>query len=121
MLAVGRRVARDQPIVPLLFLLLALMLLLHIVRPGILNPLLFASTLKFAIPLAILAACQTLTMLTGGIDLSVGRGRDHDRVRAGDAGADPGRPRRRPDRAWSRRRWSASSAASAWACCASTR
>ena len=25
-----------------------------------------------AIPLAILAACQTLTLLTGGIDLSVG-------------------------------------------------
>ena len=31
-----------------------------------------ASTLRAAIPLAILAACQTLAMLTGGIDLSVG-------------------------------------------------
>jgi ribose transport system permease protein len=30
------------------------------------------NTLKIAIPLAMLAACQTLTMLTGGIDLSVG-------------------------------------------------
>ncbi len=29
-------------------------------------------TLRAAVPLAILAACQTLTMLTGGIDLSVG-------------------------------------------------
>ena len=30
-----------------------------------------SSTLRFAIPLAIIAACQTPTMLTGGIDLSV--------------------------------------------------
>ena len=29
-------------------------------------------TLRAAIPLAILAGCQTLAMLTGGIDLSVG-------------------------------------------------
>ena len=29
-------------------------------------------TLRTAVPLAILAGCQTLTMLTGGIDLSVG-------------------------------------------------
>ena len=28
--------------------------------------------MKFAIPLAMLAGCQTMTMLTGGIDLSVG-------------------------------------------------
>ena len=28
--------------------------------------------MRAAVPLAILAACQTLTMLTGGIDLSVG-------------------------------------------------
>ena len=28
--------------------------------------------MRTAIPLAILAGCQTLTMLTGGIDLSVG-------------------------------------------------
>ena len=31
-----------------------------------------ASSLRAAVPLAILAGCQTLTMLTGGIDLSVG-------------------------------------------------
>jgi ribose transport system permease protein len=31
-----------------------------------------ATTLRAAVPLAILAACQTLAMLTGGIDLSVG-------------------------------------------------
>jgi ribose transport system permease protein len=31
-----------------------------------------ANTIKVAIPLAMLAACQTLTMLTGGIDLSAG-------------------------------------------------
>ena len=47
------------------------MLLLQIVQPGTVNPNWVGSTLRFAVPLAILAACQTLTMLTGGIDLSV--------------------------------------------------
>jgi ribose transport system permease protein len=45
--------------------------LLQILRPGIVNERWIANTVKFAIPLAILAACQTMTMLTGGIDLSV--------------------------------------------------
>jgi len=48
-------------------------LLLWTIQPGILNrpaPW-FNSTIRFAIPLAIFAACQTLAMLTGGIDLSV--------------------------------------------------
>src|SRR5581483_10026399 len=42
-----------------------------ILRPGIINPRWLANTIKFGTPLAILAGCQTLTMLTGGIDLSV--------------------------------------------------
>ena len=46
--------------------------LLQILRPGIVNERWIANTIKFAIPLAMLAGCQTLTMLTGGIDLSVG-------------------------------------------------
>jgi ribose transport system permease protein len=70
----GRRISRfmsDYPIVPLIILLLALIGLLDVLRPGIINPRWLANTVKFATPLAILAGCQTLTMLTGGIDLSV--------------------------------------------------
>jgi len=70
----GRRLSRfmsDHPIIPLIILLLALMALLDVLRPGIINPRWLANTVKFATPLAILAGCQTLTMLTGGIDLSV--------------------------------------------------
>jgi ribose transport system permease protein len=68
-----RRRFREQPLIPLLLLLLALVVLLFVVQPGLLGrPQAWASsTIRFATPLAILAACQTLTMLTGGIDLSV--------------------------------------------------
>jgi ribose transport system permease protein len=45
---------------------------LEILQPGIVKPFWLSNTIKAAIPLAMLAACQTLTMLTGGIDLSVG-------------------------------------------------
>ena len=48
------------------------MVVLQILRPGIVNERWIANTVKFAIPLAMLAGCQTMTMLTGGIDLSVG-------------------------------------------------
>ncbi len=71
----GRRVRfvlRDQPLIPLIVLLVALVIVLEVLRPGIVNERWIANTIKFAIPLAILASCQTLTMLTGGIDLSVG-------------------------------------------------
>jgi len=71
----GRRLKRfmaDKPIVPLIILLVALIVILQILRPGIVNERWIANTVKFAIPLAILAGCQTMTMLTGGIDLSVG-------------------------------------------------
>jgi ribose transport system permease protein len=71
----GRRIRRfmsDRPIVPLIVLLIMLVLILQLLRPGIINERWIANTTKFAIPLAILASCQTLTMLTGGIDLSVG-------------------------------------------------
>lgn len=67
-----RQLVRDRPMVPLLGLLAVLLLAVHVARPGIISqPWVTNSILKFAIPLAILAACQTLTMLTGGIDLSV--------------------------------------------------
>jgi ribose transport system permease protein len=67
-----RRIVRERPLIPLIVLLLALVVVLELLRPGIVNERWVANTIKFAIPLAILAACQTMTMLTGGIDLSVG-------------------------------------------------
>ena len=74
-LSLGRRISRfmsDQPLVPLIILLILLVVVLQILRPGIVNERWAANTVRFAIPLAILAGCQTMTMLTGGIDLSVG-------------------------------------------------
>nr|WP_292763987.1 ABC transporter permease [Mesorhizobium sp.] len=71
----GRRIKRfmsDYPLVPLLILLVLLVLVLQMLSPGIVNQRWIANTIKFAIPLALLAGCQTMTMLTGGIDLSVG-------------------------------------------------
>ncbi|MBW8907862.1 MAG: ABC transporter permease [Mesorhizobium sp.] len=73
--SLGRRVKRfmaDRPLIPLIILLIILVVILQILRPGIVNERWLANTAKFAIPLAILAGCQTMTMLTGGIDLSVG-------------------------------------------------
>jgi ribose transport system permease protein len=67
-----RRVVRDQPIIPLVILLVVLVALLELAKPGIVSGNWVATTIRAAIPLAILAACQTLAMLTGGIDLSVG-------------------------------------------------
>ena len=63
---------RENPMLPLILLLLGLIGLLEIMQPGIVNARWLGNTIKFAIPLAMLAACQTLTMLTGGIDLSAG-------------------------------------------------
>ena len=70
-LGTARGWLRDRPVVPLILLLGILVVALQIVRPGIVSADFVSSTMRFAIPLAILAACQTLTMLTGGIDLSV--------------------------------------------------
>lgn len=67
-----KRVIRDYPLVPLIVLLILLVGLLEVMRPGIVNERWAGNTIRFAIPLAMLAACQTLTMLTGGIDLSAG-------------------------------------------------
>ena len=67
-----RRLMRDRPIVPLFALLVVLVVVYSIVRPGVVNADWAGVMLRAAVPLAILAGCQTLTMLTGGIDLSVG-------------------------------------------------
>ncbi len=71
----GRRLKRfmsDYPIIPLIVLLGGLVGFLQVIQPGIVNARWLASTIQFAIPLALLAGCQTMTMLTGGIDMSVG-------------------------------------------------
>jgi len=69
-IADARRLLQEQPVVPLLLLLLGLVVVLQLLQPGIVSPSWIASTIKFGTPLALLAACQTLTMITGGIDLS---------------------------------------------------
>jgi ribose transport system permease protein len=66
------RFAAENPLVPLIGLLLLLTLVLELINPGIISAFWISNTVKVAIPLAMLAACQTLTMLTGGIDLSAG-------------------------------------------------
>lgn len=74
-LSIGRRIKRfmsDYPVIPLIILLVLLIVVLQVLRPGIVNARWAASTIQFAIPLALLAGCQTMTMLTGGIDMSVG-------------------------------------------------
>ena len=67
-----RALFRERPIVPLLGLLAILVVLSELIRPGIVSPNWAGVLVRGAVPLAILAACQTMTMLTAGIDLSVG-------------------------------------------------
>lgn len=67
-----RNLIRERPIIPLLGLLVILIILSEAIRPGIVSPNWAGVMLRAAIPLAILAGCQTITMLTAGIDLSVG-------------------------------------------------
>ncbi len=66
-----RRLFRDQPLVPLVGLLVLLIVLIWFIRPEVVNANWFGVIMRAAIPLALLAACQTITFLTGGIDLSV--------------------------------------------------
>ena len=70
--AAWRGLFRDRPIIPLVGLLGLLVVVIQLVRPGMVNPEWAGVILRAAVILAILAGCQTLTMLTGGIDLSVG-------------------------------------------------
>jgi ribose transport system permease protein len=58
-------------IAALILLLLVFIAIVDIVKPGTVNPVWLSNTLLFAAPLGILAAGQTMVMLTGGIDLSV--------------------------------------------------
>ncbi|HEY7023544.1 MAG TPA: ABC transporter permease [Candidatus Limnocylindrales bacterium] len=70
--AMWRNVMRDYPLVPLIVLLIVLVVVVELARPGTVSTGWAAITVRQAAILAILAGCQTLTMLTGGIDLSVG-------------------------------------------------
>jgi ribose transport system permease protein len=67
-----RGLFRDRPIIPLVVLLALLVVVMQLASPGIVKLSWAGVILRTAVPLAILGACQTLTMLTGGIDLSVG-------------------------------------------------
>jgi len=62
---------RTRTIVVLVLLLLALVAGIELARPGTVNALWASNMMLFAAPLGIVAAGQTLVMLTGGIDLSV--------------------------------------------------
>ncbi len=62
---------RTRTIVVLILLLLAFVVGIDLARPGTVNALWISNMMMFAAPLGIIAAGQTLVMLTGGIDLSV--------------------------------------------------
>jgi ribose transport system permease protein len=70
--AAWSRMFREQPVIPLIGLLVLLVIASQLTRPGLVNVNWASAILRSSVPLAILAGCQTLTMLTGGIDLSVG-------------------------------------------------
>ena len=67
-----RGLFRDRPIIPLIGLLAILVLTIQLADPGIVSLSWAGVIVRATVPLAIIAGCQTLTMLTGGIDLSVG-------------------------------------------------
>ena len=67
-----RSLFRDRPVIPLIVLLGLLVVVSELVRPGVVSPGWAGVILRTTVPLAILAGAQTLAMLTGGIDLSVG-------------------------------------------------
>jgi ribose transport system permease protein len=69
--AAWRALFRDRPIIPL-FVLLGVLVVLFELGPSSVNLPWAGGVFRAAVPLAILAGCQTLAMLTGGIDLSVG-------------------------------------------------
>jgi ribose transport system permease protein len=62
---------RTRTIVALILLLLLLVVGIQLTRPGTVNAIWISNMLLFSAPLGIVAAGQTLVMLTGGIDLSV--------------------------------------------------
>jgi ribose transport system permease protein len=67
-----RDLFRDRPIIPLIGLLGVLVLVIWLLQPEVITASWAGVIIRAAIPLSILGACQTITFLTGGIDLSVG-------------------------------------------------
>jgi ribose transport system permease protein len=65
------RLVQQHSILVLIALLVALAGLIEVIRPGAVNASWVSNILEFAAPLGILAAGQTLVVITGGIDLSV--------------------------------------------------
>ncbi len=117
----GADLFRERPIIPLLGLLALLVVVSQIVRPGIVTPEWAAVIMRTAVPLAILAGCQTLTMLTGGIDLSVGAVGSMSGFVVATFINSPGACRRGSSSPSWRRPWPASSPASASGSSGSTR
>jgi len=75
-LATARRLLADNPTIVLTFVFVGLFVLTDIVNraqsgEAFLKPTQVSTTFLYAAPLALLAAGQTLVMLTGGVDLSV--------------------------------------------------
>ena len=62
---------RTRTIIALILLLLMLVAGIQMARPGTVNLIWISNMMLFAAPLGIVAAGQTVVMLTGGIDLSV--------------------------------------------------
>jgi ribose transport system permease protein len=71
-LATWRGLFRDRPMIPLIGLLAVLVFATSFVLVDGITPGWVGVIVRASVPLAILAGCQTVTMLTGGIDLSVG-------------------------------------------------
>jgi ribose transport system permease protein len=71
-MAAWRALFRDRPMIPLIGLLAVLVIAAQFVLTAGVTPNWLGVIVRASVPLAILAGCQTLTMLTGGIDLSVG-------------------------------------------------
>jgi ribose transport system permease protein len=67
----GLSVLRTHTIIALILLLLVFVAGIEAARPGTVTPTWMSNMVLFAAPLGIIAAGQTLVMLTGGIDLSV--------------------------------------------------
>lgn len=65
------RIFQQRSILVLVALLLALAGFIEVIRPGAVNASWVSNILEFAAPLGILAAGQTLVVISGGIDLSV--------------------------------------------------
>ena len=68
--ALGQAIV-DRPLIMLAVILVLLLVACEIVSPGYLSGQRAGTVLRFAAPLAFLAAGQTIVMLTAGIDLSV--------------------------------------------------